>query len=176
MADEAHRITTLLPVDAETALPRFEARASAIGFASARIGGRLRVTLSGGTATVGPAPGGTALEVTAEDGPHLQMLRDYLTEELQAAGLRPLWQGPPGDGWPASHARTRWRCSASRPRIDASLWPGPIWRALTRAGCISACFWACGRGLAPYRWQWRDAMAGVLRPGTGPSTRSAIWI
>ncbi|WP_444429398.1 hypothetical protein ACTTAM_11330 [Rhodobacter capsulatus] len=58
MAEEAHRITTLLPVDAETALPRFEARASAIGFASARIGGRLRVTLSGGTATVGPAPGG----------------------------------------------------------------------------------------------------------------------
>ncbi len=107
MADEAHRITTLLPVDAETALPRFEARARAIGFACARIGGRLRVTLSGGTATVGPAPGGTALAVTAEDGLHLQMLRDYLTEELQAAGLRPLWQGPPGDGWPASHARTR---------------------------------------------------------------------
>ncbi|MFE3836237.1 siderophore-interacting protein [Pseudogemmobacter sonorensis] len=100
-------IEALLPIAPETALPVFDHRAREIGFLVEPRADGMAIALAGGDMLVRAEGGATRIRVTAEDAPHLQMLRDYLTEELAAVGLVPEWQGRPATGRPENHALAR---------------------------------------------------------------------
>lgn len=97
-------IEALLPMPAQAVLPVLQHRALDIGFEVTPEGEGLRVLLSGGDLLAVADAESTRLRVTAQDMPHLQMLRDYLTEEISAAGMVPHWQGHRSQGHPDNHA------------------------------------------------------------------------
>ena len=100
-------IEALLPIPPEIVLPALQHRAEEIGFGVQPQPGGLRVMLSGGDLLALAEAGATRLRITAQDGPHLQGLRDYLTEEIAAAGVVPEWQGRRARGRPDNHALAR---------------------------------------------------------------------
>lgn len=100
-------IEALLPVEPATALPVFSHRAREIGFGIRPHPDGMTVVMSGGDLRVSAEGAMTRVRVTAQDMPHLQMLRDYLTEEFAAAGVVPQWQGRRATGRPDNHALAR---------------------------------------------------------------------
>lgn len=101
------RIEAYLPVAFDQTLPAVLRRAREIGFPLQERPRGLSVTMSGGWLEVDAAAEGTRLQVTSEDAGHLQMLRDYLTDELAAAGLTPEWRGLRASRHPANQAAAR---------------------------------------------------------------------
>lgn len=105
--DLSPRIEALLPVPLEAVQQAVAHRAQEIGFKVAMRPSGLFIALAGGDLEISAADGRTRLSVTAQDIPHLQMLRDFLTEEIAAAGITPEWQGHRATGRPDSHALAR---------------------------------------------------------------------
>ncbi|MGA0542385.1 siderophore-interacting protein [Neotabrizicola sp. VNH66] len=124
-------IEALLPVPPETALPAFNHRAREIGFGIMSHDDGMTVVLSGGDMRVRAEGDMTRVRVTAQDVPHLQMLRDYLTEEFSAAGVVPEWQGRRAAGRPDNHALAR---------VVSSVQISPSYRRVTLAGAELARF------------------------------------
>lgn len=118
-------IEAMLDFDPVFALPEFEDHAREIGFAVERAPGQLVIHLVGGDLRVEAAGAATRLTIAAPDAVMLQMLRDYVTEELTAHGLCPEWRGHRAVGQPDSHARAR---------VVASVVISPAYRRVTLIG------------------------------------------
>lgn len=124
-------IEALLPVPPETALPVFDRRAREIGFAVHPHDDGMTIVMSGGDMLARAEGEATRIRVNAQDVPHLQMLRDYLTEELSAAGVVPEWQGHRATGRPENHTLAR---------VVSSVRISPSYRRVTVAGADLARF------------------------------------
>ena len=101
------RIEALLPIPPALALEEFDEHAREIGFVVEQRPDGLLIHLSGGDLEVTPEGEATRIRLIAPDMAMLQMLRDYLTEEIGKAGLVPEWQGHRAVGRPDSHALVR---------------------------------------------------------------------
>ena len=101
------RIEALLPVPPALALEEFDEHAREIGFEIETREGGLLIHLSGGDLEVIAEGEATRIRLSAPDMAMLQMLRDYLTEEISKTGLVPEWQGHRAVGRPDSHALVR---------------------------------------------------------------------
>lgn len=131
MTEALPYIEALLPVPPDTALPAFNHRAREIGFGVMSHDDGMTVVLSGGDLRVRADGDRTHVRVTAQDVPHLQMLRDYLTEEFSAAGVVPEWQGRRAAGRPDNHALAR---------VVSSVQISPSYQRVTVAGAELARF------------------------------------
>ncbi len=100
-------IEALLPVPPDLALEEFDEHAREIGFEVENRAGGLMIHLSGGDLEVIAEGEATRIRLIAPDMSMLQMLRDYLTEEISKTGLVPEWQGHRAVGRPDSHALVR---------------------------------------------------------------------
>lgn len=125
------RIETLLPAPLDAVRQAFADRAREIGFEVAMDRSGLRIVLMGGDLEIRAEGGRTRLSVTAQDIPHLQMLRDFLTEEIAAAGITPEWQGHRAKGRPDSHTLAR---------VVSSVRISPSYRRVTVEGADLARF------------------------------------
>ncbi len=101
------RIEALLPVPLDIVREAVAHRAREIGFEVEMRASGLFIPMAGGEMEIRAEGDGARLSVTAQDIPHLQMLRDFLTEEIAAAGITPEWQGHRAVGRPDSHALAR---------------------------------------------------------------------
>ncbi len=100
-------IRALLPIAPDKAIALFTARAHEIGFSPLPVPGGVEIAMIGGDLRLDAQGGQTLMQVTAQDLPHVQMLRDFLTGELAHAGITPDWQGHRATGRPDNHALVR---------------------------------------------------------------------